>query len=85
MIYPLTVAAKSSVAQRRDAALHILNNMKEHSPNLVNQALLVIDIPSQTLQTSFDCYTGKALKAGVVSYETCADNSKQGIKLAKHL
>ena len=35
------MAAKSSVPQRRDAALKILDNMKEHSPKLVKQAMLV--------------------------------------------
>ncbi|KAF6026864.1 TOR [Bugula neritina] len=41
LIYPLTVAAKSNVTQRRDAALKILDSMKEHSPKLVRQAMLV--------------------------------------------
>lgn len=41
LIYPLTVASKSNVQLRCQAANKILINMKEHSPNLVNDALLV--------------------------------------------
>ena len=43
LIYPLTVAAKSSVLGRHQAARKILNNMRDHSPNLVSQAILVSD------------------------------------------
>ena len=41
LVYPLTVASKSSVSARQLAANKILSNMKEHSPNLVQQALMV--------------------------------------------
>lgn len=41
LIYPLTVASKSSVAIRRTTATKMMNSMKEHSSNLVSQALLV--------------------------------------------
>ncbi|KAI6023936.1 hypothetical protein PISMIDRAFT_679672 [Pisolithus microcarpus 441] len=41
LIYPLTVASKSSSATRQNAALLIMDRMKEHSPIIVEQALLV--------------------------------------------
>lgn len=41
LIYPLTVASKSTVEVRRQAATKIMNSMREHSTNLVRQALLV--------------------------------------------
>lgn len=41
LIYPLTVASKSAVAARQHAANKILNSMREHSSNLVQQAMLV--------------------------------------------
>ena len=41
LIYPLTVASKSNVAARQTAANKILKNMREHSNNLVKQAILV--------------------------------------------
>lgn len=41
LVYPLTVATKSSSVQRRTAANKILKSMSEHSPTLVNQALMV--------------------------------------------
>lgn len=41
LVYPLTVATKSSSVQRRSAANKILKSMSEHSPTLVNQALMV--------------------------------------------
>lgn len=41
LIYPLTVASKSSSAVRKKAALNIMDRMKEHSPVIVEQALLV--------------------------------------------
>jgi FKBP12-rapamycin complex-associated protein len=43
LIYPLTVASKSSSQARHSAADKILSNMCEHSKNLVNQAILVSD------------------------------------------
>lgn len=54
LIYPLTVAAKSSVAQRKDAALRILDNMKEHSLKLVKQAMLVRVHDDERRSTYFD-------------------------------
>lgn len=41
LIYPLTVASKSTVAIRRATATKMMNSMKEHSSSLVAQALLV--------------------------------------------
>lgn len=41
LIYPLTVASKSSAASRSQAATSILHLMRVHSPNLVRQAILV--------------------------------------------
>ena len=43
LIYPLTVASKSSAAARKNAANKILNKMKEHSESLVSQAVMVSD------------------------------------------
>lgn len=40
LVYPLTVATKSNSAIRRSAANKILKNMSEHSPILVQQALM---------------------------------------------
>ena len=44
LIYPLTVAAKSNVPQRVSAANKVLKNMCEHSPVLVQQAMLVCTV-----------------------------------------
>ena len=41
LIYPLTVASKSSAPSRSQAATNILHLMRVHSPNLVKQAILV--------------------------------------------
>ncbi|KAJ8515424.1 hypothetical protein ONZ45_g7166 [Pleurotus djamor] len=41
LIYALTVASKSSSKSRRDAAVAIMDRMREHSANIVTQALLV--------------------------------------------
>ena len=41
LIYPLVVASKSVVREREIAANRVLNNMREHSHTLVQQALLV--------------------------------------------
>lgn len=43
LIYPLTVAAKSSVTGRSAAANKILTSMRENNATLVNQAILVSD------------------------------------------
>ena len=37
LIYPLTVASKSSSVARQDAAIAIMERMREHSPNIVSQ------------------------------------------------
>jgi len=42
LIYPLTVASKSAVTARQNAANKILKNMREHSNTLVQQAILVM-------------------------------------------
>ncbi|EKM51709.1 uncharacterized protein PHACADRAFT_262011 [Phanerochaete carnosa HHB-10118-sp] len=41
LIYPLTVASKSNSALRHTAALNIMDRMREHSPTIVEQALIV--------------------------------------------
>ncbi|KAH9990569.1 FAT-domain-containing protein [Russula vinacea] len=41
LIYPLTVASKSPSALRKDAALAIMDRMKQHSPIIVEQARVV--------------------------------------------
>ncbi|KAI0832116.1 FAT-domain-containing protein [Trametes gibbosa] len=41
LVYPLTVASKSSSAVRKKAALNIMDRMREHSPAIVEQALLI--------------------------------------------
>jgi FKBP12-rapamycin complex-associated protein len=41
LIYPLTVASKSSSISRKNAALAIMDRMREHSPIIVEQALVV--------------------------------------------
>lgn len=41
LIYPLTVASKSTASGRQAAANKILSSMREHFPNLVAQAILV--------------------------------------------
>ncbi|KAG8220979.1 hypothetical protein J3R82DRAFT_2485 [Butyriboletus roseoflavus] len=41
LIYPLTVASKSSSISRKNAALNIMDRMREHSPIIVEQALVV--------------------------------------------
>ncbi|KAG5734545.1 Phosphatidylinositol 3-kinase tor2 [Termitomyces sp. T112] len=41
LIYPLTVASKSSSVSRHRAALAIMERMREHSPTIVSQALIV--------------------------------------------
>lgn len=41
LIYPLTVATKSQSTTRKEAAEMILKNMREHSNELVQQAIMV--------------------------------------------
>ncbi|KAH8916272.1 hypothetical protein BT69DRAFT_1340381 [Atractiella rhizophila] len=41
LVYPLTVASKYPSQSRRKSALTILDKLREHSPNLVTQALVV--------------------------------------------
>ncbi|XP_057312523.1 serine/threonine-protein kinase mTOR-like [Hydractinia symbiolongicarpus] len=41
LIYPVTVASKSASVDRREAANQILTNLGEHSPALVQQAMMV--------------------------------------------
>ncbi len=41
LVYPLTVASKSANPVRRQAANDIIDHMKQHSPLLVEQSLLV--------------------------------------------
>lgn len=43
LVYPLTVASKSATPARKNAANKILKNMCEHSPMLVQQAVLASD------------------------------------------
>ena len=41
LIYPLTVASQSSSISRKNAALSIMDRMRDHSATIVEQALLV--------------------------------------------
>jgi serine/threonine-protein kinase mTOR len=41
LIYPLTVASKSSSASRRNAATAIMERMREHSPLIVSQVRIL--------------------------------------------
>lgn len=41
LVYPLSVATKSRSSSRRTAAFNILNDMRNHSPELVEQAISV--------------------------------------------
>ena len=41
LIYPLTVATKSQSVLRHDAAETVLANLREHSADLVQQAIMV--------------------------------------------
>ncbi|KAF8448980.1 phosphatidylinositol 3-kinase [Boletus edulis BED1] len=41
LIYPLTVASKSSSVSRKNAALNIMDRLRDHSPVIVEQALVV--------------------------------------------
>ncbi|PWN43039.1 putative TOR1-1-phosphatidylinositol 3-kinase [Ceraceosorus guamensis] len=41
LVYPLTVAAKSPSSMRIKAAMGIMENLREHSPLLVEQAMLI--------------------------------------------
>lgn len=42
LIYPLTVASKSSSISRKNAALNIMDRMREHSPVMVEQVRVFI-------------------------------------------
>jgi len=52
LIYPLTVATKSALQTRHNAANKILKNMCEHSPVLVQQAMMVILSPSASIRNA---------------------------------
>lgn len=41
LVYPVTVAAKSSMSRRKTNAVHIMDDMRSHSAKLVEQAQLV--------------------------------------------
>lgn len=49
LIYPLTVASKSTTTARHNAANKILKNMCEHSNTLVQQAMMVSEEPVRDL------------------------------------
>lgn len=55
LIYPLTVASKSTTTARHNAANKILKNMCEHSNTLVQQAMMVSQEP---VRASPDLVTG---------------------------
>ncbi|KAL9713509.1 phosphatidylinositol kinase- protein kinase tor1 [Leucoagaricus gongylophorus] len=55
LIYPLTVASKSSSIARKNAALGIMERMREHSPIIVNQG------PETARETSFAHAFGRDL------------------------
>lgn len=42
LMYPILVACKSQSAQRRDAAMGVVDRVREHSAALVEQAQLVL-------------------------------------------
>jgi FKBP12-rapamycin complex-associated protein len=41
LIYPLTVASKSNLTARREVAVGVMRNMREHSNNIVDQAEMI--------------------------------------------
>lgn len=57
LIYPLTVASKSSSISRRDAALSIMDRMRDHSATLVEQVCTLLLLV---------CYRIYIVKLGVV-------------------
>lgn len=57
LIYPLTVASKSSSISRRDAALSIMERMRDHSATLVEQVCTLLVLV---------CYRIYIVKLGVV-------------------
>lgn len=71
LVYPLTVASKSHSAARQAAAMSVLNDMREHSPQLVEQALLVSgelvrvailwhELWTEAIETAIACMFGKS-------------------------
>lgn len=56
LIYPLTVASKSALQARHNAANKILKNMCEHSPILVQQAVMVISSFLVVIQFETDSF-----------------------------
>jgi phosphatidylinositol kinase/protein kinase (PI-3 family) len=64
LVYPLTVACKSSNAARKTAANKILNKIREHSETLVNQVgdgyLLYVGFIHETF---FSCPTKNQIVA----------------------
>lgn len=50
LMYPLLVACKSQSSLRRSAALGVVDNVRSHSPTLVEQAQLVSSLSCLELQ-----------------------------------
>ncbi len=44
LMYPLLVACKSQSSFRRSAAMHVVDNVRQHSATLVEQAQLVSEV-----------------------------------------
>jgi FKBP12-rapamycin complex-associated protein len=53
LVYPLTVASKSASMARRNAANKILKSMCEHSPVLVQQAVMVTQFCNNFMSFSY--------------------------------
>ena len=51
LIYPLTVASKSSSKSRRNAALAIMDRMREHSQLIVSQVIKLIPCKSRDIHS----------------------------------
>lgn len=57
LIYPLTVASKSSSVARQNAAIAIMERMREHSPTIVSQvySFCIFDLNGLTPEQGDDC------------------------------
>ena len=55
LIYPLTVASKSSSKSRRSAALAIMDRMREHSHTIVSQVIKILPRRSGDIHSLRPC------------------------------
>lgn len=74
LIYPLTVASKSTTTARHNAANKILKNMCEHSNTLVQQAMMVSPEPAWAV-TEPGC---------LITVPTTVPHAPSGTDLAGH-